>query len=152
MAWTYEPDDLDTTTSLGRLYTVRLLVGDTDSTAQQMSDEEINFALSQNSDRVYSAAVYICRVLAAKYTRKVDTQLDGALEAKYSTLARQYNLLATQLAQLGRTASGGALGVSGGGISVVAVELADANTDRVKPAFNKDQFKNDEAGYIPEYN
>ena len=41
MAWSYDPTDLDTTTASGRLNTVRLLVGDTDTLDQQKENEEI---------------------------------------------------------------------------------------------------------------
>ena len=41
MAWSYNPTDLDTLTASGRINTVRLLVGDTDTTDQQVQNEEI---------------------------------------------------------------------------------------------------------------
>ena len=45
MAWSYSVADLNTTTSSGRLNTVRLLVGDTDTSDQLVQNEEITFAL-----------------------------------------------------------------------------------------------------------
>ena len=45
MAWSYDPTDLNTTTASGRLNTVRLLVGDTDTTDQQVQNEEVTFSL-----------------------------------------------------------------------------------------------------------
>ena len=50
MSWSYSPSDLNTTTASGRLNTVRLLVGDTDTTDQLVQNEEITFALSQTGD------------------------------------------------------------------------------------------------------
>jgi hypothetical protein len=116
MAWTYDATDLTTATSSGRLNSTRLLVGDTDTSAQQVQDEEINFSLLQTGNNVYNAASFVARFLASKYTRMVDTQLDGALMASYSDRAKQYNLLAVQLSEFGKKASGRALGVSAGGI------------------------------------
>jgi hypothetical protein len=152
MAWSYDASDLNTTTASGRLNTVRLLIGDTDTTDQLMQNEEINFALSQVGNNVYMAAAWACRTVAAKFSRLVDTQLDGALSAKYSDKAKQYNLLAVQIEAQGKKVSGKALGVSAGGISLADMGVADADTDRVKPAFNINQFDNVEAGsgYIPD--
>lgn len=141
MAFTYDPSDLDTSTSSGRLNTVRLLVGDTDSSDVQVQDEEIQFALAQHSDNVYSAGEFICKIIAAKYSRLVTTQLDGVLQSNYSDLAKQYGSLASTIKQMGIDAKGG-LGLSAGGISVSEMYLANQNTDRVKPAFKIGQFDN----------
>jgi len=54
--WSYSVTDLNTTTASGRLNSVRLLVGDTDTSDQLVQDEEINFALAQANDNVYYAA------------------------------------------------------------------------------------------------
>lgn len=152
MSWSYSATDLNTTTSSGRINTVRLLVGDTDTTDQLVQNEEITFALSQTGDNVYYAAVWICRAIAAKFSRMVTTTLDGALSANYSDKAKQYNQLAVQVEAQGKKTSGKALGISAGGISVAAMDLANATTDRVPPAFGVTQFDNVEAGdgYIPE--
>ena len=152
MSWSYSASDLTTTTSAGRINTVRLLVGDTDTTDQLVQNEEITFALSQTGDNVYYAAVWICRAIAAKFSRMVTTTLDGALSANYSDKAKQYNQLAVQVEAQGKKTSGKALGISAGGISVTAMDLANATTDRVTPAFGVTQFDNVEAGdgYIPE--
>lgn len=152
MSWSYSASDLTTTTSAGRINTVRLLVGDTDTTDQLVQNEEITFALSQTGDNVYYAAVWICRAIAAKFSRMVTTQLDGALSANYSDKAKQYTQLAIQIEAQGKKTSGKALGISAGGISVAAMDLANATTDRVTPAFGVTQFDNVEAGdgYIPE--
>lgn len=152
MSWSYDPNTLNTTTSAGRINTVRLLVGDTDTTDQLVQNEEITFALSQTGDSVYYAAVWVCRAIAAKFSRMVTTTLDGALSANYSDRAQQYTKLAIQIESLGKKTSGKALGVSAGGISIAAMYVADATTDRVKPAFGTTQFDNTEAGeqFLPD--
>lgn len=151
--WTYTPSDLTTTTTNGRLNSVRILIGDTDSEAAQLQDEEIYFALAQTANAIYGAASFACMMLAAKYARMVDTQLDGALEALYSDRLKHYTLLSQQITELGKRAGGRGMGVSGGGISLTKIALAHADTDRPQAAFKKDQFdysKGDTA-YIPEY-
>lgn len=152
MSWTYDSTDLNTTTSSGRLNSVRLLVGDTDTTDQLVQNEEINFGLSQVNNNIYYAAAWVCRTIAAKFSRMVDTQLDGALSGKYSTRAKQFQQLANQIEAQGKKTSGKALGVFAGGISVSAVGVANSDTDRVMPEFGVDQFDNVEAGdgYIPD--
>ena len=148
MAWSYDPTDLNTTTASGRLNTVRLLVGDTITLDQQVQNEEVNFALTENGNNVYYAGAWSARAIASKYSRKVNTELSGSLKADYSDLAKQYKTLADSLDYQGKT-SGAAIGVLAGGITVARTAAVRANTDRVKPAFRKGQFNNP-ASYVPE--
>lgn len=116
MTWSYSNTDLDISTSTGRLNIVRFLVGDTDTTDQQVQNEEITFALSQATDDVYSAAAYIARSLSAKFSRLVDVDLDGQLAESYSQLQKHYSDLAKQMSEQKLEAGGVSLGVSGGGL------------------------------------
>ena len=152
MAWSYSASGLSLATANGRLYTVRFLVGDTDTTDQLVQDEEINFALSTFNNNVYTAAGWICRSIAAKFSRLVDTEISSVLSAKYSSRAKQYQQLANQVENQGKRLGGRSLGVFAGGISESAMHTADVDTDRVKPAFNVGQFDNTEAGvqYLPD--
>lgn len=140
MAWTYDEEDLTTTTSTGRLNTVRLLIGDTDTNDQQLHDEEIEFALAENNNNVYTAGSFACRLLATKYARLVDTQLDGVLEAYYSQRVEQYRSLSVELSNTAKIRGGRGMGVFAGGISNAVVDTVHQNTDRVKPAFVGGQF------------
>lgn len=152
MAWSYDPTDLNTTTATGRRNSVRLLVGDTDTTDQLVQNEEIVFGLAQANDNIYYAAAWVCRTISAKFGRMVDTTLDGALSANYSTRVKQYQQLASQIEAQGKKTSGKSLGAFGGGISSTDMYLANSDPDRVKPAFSVTQFDNVEAGdgYIPD--
>ena len=138
--FTYDIDDLGTTTATGRRNAVRFLVGDTDSTDVQAKDEEIAFALAQSSDNIYEASAYICRAIAAKYARRVDTDLDGALSASYSDLHAHYLALAETLEAESKKQSG--LGIKAGGISEAAISVVRQDTDRVTPSFRRDRFRN----------
>lgn len=151
MAYTYDPMDLVTTTPTGRLNAVRLLVGDNDIHNPQMQNEEINFSLSENNNNVYFSAAFCARLLASKYARMVNTQLDGALEAEYSDRIKQYTILAIQLSEMGKKMGGRNIGVAAGGISRMAMDTANKDADRPLPAFNIGQFDNlGQAGYFPE--
>ena len=150
MAWSYDPTDLDTTTASGRLNTVRLLVGDTETLDQQVQNEEIMFALSENGDNIYYAAAWSARNIASKYSRKVNTSLDGALKADYSDLSKQYKVLADDLEYQGKT-SGAVIGVLAGGITKSSVNAVRANTNRIEGSFRRDRFKNPPSYETPEY-
>jgi hypothetical protein len=150
MSWSYDPTDLDTTTASGRFNTVRLLVGDTDTIDQQVQDEEVTFALSENGNNVYYSGAWIARAIASKYSRQVTTQLSGALSADYSDLAKQYKTLADSLEYQGKTA-GASVGVLAGGITKSGIEAVRANTNRVEGSFRRDRFKNPPSYQTPEY-
>ena len=141
MAWSYDETDLGTTTASGRLNSVRLLLGDTDTNDQQVQNEEITFGLAQTNDNVYFAAAWCARVVAATYSRQVNTSLDGALSADYTDLAKQYTGLAESLEYQGKKA-GAVVGVKAGGISKARVDVVRANTDRIVPSFRRDRFRN----------
>jgi hypothetical protein len=58
---------------------VRTFIGDTNTSEQLISDEEITFFLTQ-SDNIYGAAARACRAIAAKYARLTDTEVEGVLK------------------------------------------------------------------------
>ena len=150
MAWSYNAADLNTTTAAGRINTVRLLVGDTDTNAQQVENEEITFSLSENGDNVYYSGAWIARAISSKYSRKVTTQLSGALSADYSDLAKQYRVLADSLEYQGKT-SGASVGILAGGLTKSKVTSVRQNTDRIEGSFRRDRFKNPPSYQTPEY-
>lgn len=150
MSWSYDATDLDTTTSSGQLNTVRFLVGDTETLDQQVQDEEVTFALSENGSNVYLSAAWVARAIASKYARRVTTQLDGALQANYSDLSKQYMQLADQLEYQGKT-NGAAVGILAGGITKSGIEAVRANTNRIEGSFRRDRFRNPPSYQTPEY-
>lgn len=143
MTWSYSEDSLDTTTAIGRLNSVRLLVGDTDPTDQLLQDEEINYGLAQTNNNMYYASAWCASTLAAKFARRVTTELNGQLKENYSDLSKQYFKLSAQLRQDGTKYTGTALGLKFGGTEVSEIDSVRQTTDRVKPSFTKDQFKID---------
>lgn len=142
MAWTYDETDLDKSTSSGRLNVVRLLVGDTDTLDQLLQNEEINFALSESNNNVYFAGAWAANTISAQYARRVDTKLDGALSADYSSLAKQYKALSNDLREQGQKYSMTGASVLAGGISNASIKAAQSLSDRPAAAFSKGQFDN----------
>jgi len=151
MAFTYDEQYLNTTTAIGRRNSVRLLMGDTDSTDAQMTDAEIAFALDQAGDNVYSAAAWASRSLSSKYSRKVTTEIDQSIRVEYSSLAKQYRELATNIETQGKKSGGGALGVVGGGLLKSTVDAVRLQTNRVKPSFTRDRFRSERDGDADDY-
>jgi hypothetical protein len=68
---------------------VRLLIGDTDSSSFELSDDEINFFLTERADNIYLAAADCCDALAAKYARAYDFETDGQRFSR-SQVAKAY--------------------------------------------------------------
>jgi hypothetical protein len=140
MTWTYDGTP-GTDTAAKRRDAVRVLVGDTDTNDQQIQDEEIEFALSQNSKNVYFAAAQTARMIMGLYSRRVDSDLEG-VSADYSDRIEHYRRLAVALDKQAKS-KGGALGTpKAGGISIDAMESAKDDSDRPDPAFKRNQFKN----------
>ena len=91
MSWTYSGDP-----STSDRDAVRFLVGDTDEDDQQLSDSEIEYILSENSNDPYGAAVQGAEALAAKYARQMDKRV-GQLWIMAEARFEHYRLLAEQL-------------------------------------------------------
>ncbi len=130
MTWSYSAS---ITTSTDR---VRLLFGDTDTTDQQLSNEEIGFLITVNGS-VTSAAAAACDVLAAKYTRFSDKWV-GDLKILASQKAKAYLELAKTLRE-----RGAAYAVpTAGGVYVAEKETNAENEALVQPTFTRGLHEN----------
>lgn len=150
MAWSYDSSNLTEADSAGRLNIVRLLTGDTDTNDQQVDNAEVTFALAQANDNVYVAAAWVCRVIASKYSRMVDTSLNGALDSKYSDLSKQYTAMAESLEYQGKKTSA-SIGILAGGITKTSINTVRSDTDRIEGSFRRDRFRNPPSYETPEY-
>ena len=108
MTATYDPTNLDKGTASGRVNVVRFLLGDTDVTNPELQNEEITFALSETTNKVYLAASICASTLASKYSGLVD----------YSELANAFSVLSVKLKSDGNRLEGGSIGVFVGGLPV----------------------------------
>lgn len=79
---------------------VRLLIGDTDTTAALLSDEEIDWFLSERSDDVHLAAADACDALATKFARAYDFETDGQ-SFKRSQMSAAFAARASELRSRG---------------------------------------------------
>lgn len=127
MGWSYDP-------SLGAAKDkVRFLCQDTDPDDQFLSDEEILFTLSEQSQNVYRAAELVCRTLAAQFAKQIGITDSRGITFNPVTLSDKYEALADRWAR--QALMSGAVGMFAGGISRSSKLTAEQDTDRVAPAF-----------------
>ncbi|MGH6821932.1 MAG: hypothetical protein ACRECU_13990 [Methylocella sp.] len=127
MSWTYDATQLATS----KLYQVRLLVGDVDSTEPKLQDEEITFALTIRATS-YGAAADCARMIAAKLSPNVDMRA-GDTEIKSSQDQKAYLQMAMTF-EARASAIGAGLPFSGG-IGRAQKTSQEQDQDRVAPAF-----------------
>lgn len=126
MTWTFASTDLSTALSQ-----VRLLIGDTDTNDQQLTDEEIAFYTS-NMAGTYYAAASAAEALAASYARRVDKSV-GSASISASQRQDHYLNLSARLRSQAAVFSG--VTPYAGGISDADKRTFEVDTDRVEPAF-----------------
>jgi len=118
---------------------VRFLVGDR-VYPYQLTDAEVEFALTQMNDNTYLAAAFCARALSAFYARRVDTRFES-IDSKYSQLRDSYERLARSLESQGKRQGGLGLPVAGG-LTRSDVDSVRADTNRVDPFFYDNIFQN----------
>lgn len=121
---------------------VRFLVGDTNLSAQEFQDDEVQYLLSEENGNTFRAAARAAETLAAKYSAAVVEKQVGPLRISSGTRgltkAERYLKLAKHLWSRAFSRS---VSPYAGGISVADKNERRADTDRVKPAFARDQMR-----------
>lgn len=138
MAWTYTADPENVNRDA-----VRLLIGDTDTTDQQLQNSEVDYFLSLfgavgtgalvPGARI-PAAIRCCEALAAKYARQTDTTNQGLSVAASKRMAHYHALAQTLRTQEATTAE-----VFLGGSKYSEAEKLDENSDLIPPSFRREQ-------------
>jgi hypothetical protein len=95
VTWTYTGDP-----NVSDRDKVRFLIGDTDTTDQLLSDEEIAWALDNTDDSIYQAAHDLCVSLAAKFARLATSKSVGDLSLSYSDRSMAFYSLADRILDL----------------------------------------------------
>ena len=122
---------------------VRFWCGDTDASDKLVSNVEIEYALSLDSD-VRRAAAYVCRYVAARFSREADKSVSapGGMSVSHSLTQRAASFLkmaseleAVAAATLVKTAVPWC-----GGISQAQKDSANTDSDRVTTPFTRGQF------------
>lgn len=128
MTWTYSGNP-----SASSRDEVRFLIGDTATSDQQVTDEEITYAVTATGD-ARQAAIRLCLALSAKYARLTDTVVDD-VQVRYSQRSQQYRDLATALAASPTATGGVAVGPWAGSLSQDWQDTVDADDDLIPAAF-----------------
>lgn len=151
MVWSYGGRP-GTGNQVSRVDAVRHLVGDVDSSNQQVQNEEIIFSLAQASDEIYGAAALTARAIAARYSRLVDSAVDQTgIQASYSQRQQHYMDLAFELERQAKKYGGASLGVpSAGGLSRSEVQSVESDDDRVPSMFVIDALRETRQDEHPE--
>lgn len=103
MAWTYSGNP-----SSSAKDKVRFLCGDTVSTNQQISDEEITFLLTEWNSNAYLAAAFACDAISGKYSARADLSRsvgDLSISTQYGAQAKTFMERAASLRALAVRAS-----------------------------------------------
>lgn len=137
MAWTYTNNPAAVPRDA-----VRLLIGDTDTTDQKVTDEGIAFFLAQTGNDIYLAAALAARSIAAGFSTDVDTKFES-VSSSYGQLSENYYKLAVRLEAQAKKFGSKGLGIpAAGGITYSDIDTNDLDSDRVQPKFKQDQFAN----------
>lgn len=96
MTWSYTGNPADSEKDA-----VRFLIGDTDTTDQLLSDEEINYVITEAGDSRYQAAHDAAYAIASKFSRMAQSKSVGDLSISYADRAQAYFALANELLELG---------------------------------------------------
>jgi hypothetical protein len=117
---------------------VRFLIGDTDTSAEILADEEILYLLDENGSPL-KAAIVAADAIANRYASDSTTYRIGNVEVRRSQRAAQFRRRADELRSMlleqGVT-------LYAGGISVADKSDVSADADRVSPAFSVGLFEN----------
>lgn len=134
MSWNYDPTQL----TISELYQVRAEIQDTDPADQQLADEEIVWAASQERN-FWGAAARCLEMIARAKLRKADVRLGRAMAISYTKMAEQ---LLGEARLLRKKAMGAGIVPFIGGMSVTDKLNYMQNTDLVQPLFTKTMMTN----------
>jgi hypothetical protein len=120
---------------------VRLLAGDTVSSAQLVSDELIAGILAEHANK-YTAAAVVCRHLAARFSRQADQAIDD-MRKSLSQRAKAFSERASELDEQATSVSGGnSVAVPFfGGITVAGKSAQREDTSLVRPLSTRDDME-----------
>jgi hypothetical protein len=139
MTWTYASNF-----SLSR-DKVRWLVGDTDTNDQLVTDEEIAFALTEDSN-VYTVAASVCESIAMKVGARLTVNANGSkIDAD-----EQYKHWMDRASSLREKAVSSGVASFAGGLSIAGKDAVEDDTDRVAPSFTRSLFAGGLANADPE--
>lgn len=113
---------------------VRFLIGDTNASREELTDNQVQYLLSKESNNPRRAAARAAEALAGKYAGVADEKQVGPLRLTFELKAKRYSDLAKRLwSQVASTS----VVPYAGGISLADKETRELDPDRVDPAFSR---------------
>ena len=134
MTWTYTNTSIVT-----NLAKVRLLIGDTNTNDQILTDEEITFHIGEEGN-IYLAGAACCDSIIGQFARDVDRSGVG-IQATRSQIVQHYQDLAERLRKRGEKNADLTDDLIGGE-SESRKETLESDSDFVKPLFRNRQWAN----------
>lgn len=110
---------------------VRFKIGDTDTTSQLLSNEEIDAILTENDDAVVASSIVIAEALAAKYARLSSTSIEG-LSVDFKAMADNFRRIADRLSGQASTSAVLAAKPFVGGLVQSTMDSVANEPDRAK--------------------
>jgi len=141
VTWTYSGNPASSATDA-----IRFLIGDTDTTDQLLSNEEIAWVNSESSGSststtgLYEAAYRACLAIASKLSRLADKQI-GDLSVSLSQKAKGYLSQAEEFKSLAQVTNYVPIPYAGG-ITISDKEIDQDNPDIFSGWFSSGQFQN----------
>ena len=96
MSWSYSGNPADSS-----LDKVRFLIGDTDTTDQLLTDEEINYTISESGGSIYQSAHDAAYAIASKFARMASSTSVGDMSISYSDRGASFYTVANEMLLLG---------------------------------------------------
>lgn len=118
---------------------VRFHIGDTDPCDPQLLDGEISFLLTKYSDNALRAAIAAVMALEAKFSRLVSESV-GSISISCDQKAENYRKLLKTLRRQFAIENGKPFS---GALDISQKDILDDDTDRVRPAFERDTHENE---------
>ena len=140
MTWSYTGNPSDSAKDA-----IRFLIGDTDTTDQLLSNEEIAWTnleasgTTTGTNALYEAAYRACIIIASSFTRFADKSL-GDLSVSYSQRAGAYREQALRMKALASRSNSVPIPYAGG-ILISDKEIDQENSDIFSTWFASGQFE-----------
>lgn len=135
MSWTYDSRNIaDNTAKL------RLLVGDTNTNDQLLTDSEVTYILTLETN-LRLASARACDIIIAKLARDIDRNNIG-MSATRSQKVQHYRDMAKDMRAEARLERDDLAEVFLGGVSKSVKTTLESDSDFIQPAFRRGAFDN----------
>lgn len=133
MPWSYNPSELAT----NEVYQVRAELQDTDPRDQQLQDEEIAYALTQERN-FWAGCARCAEMIGRRVLRKADVRLGRSMQVQYTKMAQGWFTMARML----RSKAMGTVVPYIGGMTAADKMTIGQDSGLIAPMFTKNMMEN----------